>query len=206
MNDRELDNLLFLRSLYMTAPTRWYHGHEDEIRQLITNGVSASVIATQFPGCPSRNAVIGLAHHREWAFKTRPKNLVPKQRARHPSERVVVRKRRASDPPAANDLPKFDVRSTESAPYSEVQPRFSFATVPMTELTGHQCRWIDGEPVHDAPCCGAPTDDWWVVTPFCPAHDTMAYNNPQTRAQRAENTRAWALKVRLNQRAARANT
>lgn len=36
----------------------------------------------------------------------------------------------------------------------------------------NECAWIEGEPVHDAPCCGRPVK---VGESFCPFHRRLVY-------------------------------
>lgn len=160
------------------APPRvaWYAGREEEIRGMIEAGASTAVIAASVPGCPSRSAVIGLAHRRGWEFVVRRGDEFRKRRPAPP--RAPRGTLPPADPPAA-DVPNMSLSLSAPLPAS-TSPLFGGAPplvesllTPFCDLTPATCRWMDGSPSHDAPCCGRGTEGSHAF--FCSEHEAAAY-------------------------------
>jgi len=166
----------------------WTEERIERLKELWTEGLSASQIAAELGADVSRNAVIskanrlGLTHGGAKAASTpRPRKPRPLDPARtgEPSSQneqtpasLPTKPEAANEPPAAPPAP-LPLRDEAAAPQSQ--------GVTIMELREGMCRWPLGDPTTPAfRFCGARASEG---LPYCPHHAQIAYQ-PATERKR----------------------
>jgi GcrA cell cycle regulator len=143
----------------------WTEERVEQLKQLWTEGLSASQIARQLGGV-TRNAVIGKVHRLGLAGRATPARA---ERPRIPTVRRMVRPRPLQ---------------VVQAPIIEADPVVDENGNKTTVLTvsDRMCKWPIGDPsTNEFHFCGHPPK---VGSPYCEAHSVKAFQPAQGRRDR----------------------
>ncbi|AJY45697.1 GcrA family cell cycle regulator [Martelella endophytica] len=184
----------------------WTDERVEKLKQLWSEGLSASQIATQLGGV-SRNAVIGKVHRLALpgraksgtpatASATRPtnRNTTP-PRAPNFASRAAGRTQPSAPPPQATPsaprtagataLKQETVIEAEAAPAPQAKAGVVvpiMRKIALTELTERTCKWPVGDPTaDDFFFCGCESPE---NSPYCSYHAKLAYQ-PVSERRRA---------------------
>lgn len=143
----------------------WTDERVEQLKQLWSDGLSASQIARQLGGV-TRNAVIGKVHRLGLAGRATP--------ARTERPRMQVARRPARPRPA----PVIQAPIIEKEPLIDDQGR---KTTVLT-INDRMCKWPIGDPsTADFHFCGHPPKS---SSPYCDAHSVKAFQPAQSRRDR----------------------
>ncbi len=143
----------------------WTDERVEQLKQLWTDGLSASQIARQLGGV-TRNAVIGKVHRLGLAGRATP--------ARTERPRMQIARRPARPRPA----PIMQAPIVEKEPLVDDQGR---KTTVLT-INDRMCKWPIGDPsTQDFHFCGHPPK---ASSPYCEAHSVKAFQPTQSRRDR----------------------
>jgi len=143
----------------------WTDERVEQLKQLWTDGLSASQIARQLGGV-TRNAVIGKVHRLGLAGRATP--------ARTERPRIQVARRPTRPRPA----PMIQAPIIEKEPLVDEQGR---KTTVLT-INDRMCKWPIGDPsTQDFHFCGHPPK---AGSPYCEAHCVKAFQPSQSRRDR----------------------
>ncbi len=176
----------------------WTDERVEQLRQLWTEGKSASHIANLLGHGLTRNAVIGKVHRLGLAGRAKaPVSAPARPRASSPHSGAhrSATPRAASAPPrvvrGATALAIAPLAETEAEPEiheSVVLPMSLRVTI--VELKEAMCRWPLGDPTSpDFRYCGSPA----VNGPYCAHHSRLAYQPVQDRRRERDRQRRLAL-------------
>jgi GcrA cell cycle regulator len=143
----------------------WTDERVEQLKQLWSDGLSASQIARQLGGV-TRNAVIGKVHRLGLAGRATP--------ARTERPRIQVARRQTRPRPA----PIIHVPIVEKDPIVDDQGR---KTTVLT-INDRMCKWPIGDPsTSEFHFCGHPPKS---SSPYCDAHSVKAFQPAQSRRDR----------------------
>lgn len=143
----------------------WTDERVEQLKQLWTDGLSASQIARQLGGV-TRNAVIGKVHRLGLAGRATP--------ARTERPRIQVARRPTRPRPAA----VIQAPIVERDPVIDDQGRL---TTVLT-INDRMCKWPIGDPsTSEFHFCGHPPKS---ASPYCDAHSVKAFQPAQGRRDR----------------------
>ena len=159
----------------------WTDERVEKLKQLWSDGLSASQIAAQLGGI-SRNAVIGKVHRLNLPGRaksggssaSRSKRTTTAQRssfsARAASPRPVMRTSGATALKA--DIVADAVRNLDTRPIEDVVVPI-YKKLELTELTERTCKWPVGDPLQeDFYFCGSDCEE---SGPYCTYHSKLAF-------------------------------
>jgi GcrA cell cycle regulator len=165
------------------AGLTWTEERTERLKELWTEGLSASQIAAELGQDVSRNAVLGKAHRLGLAQgeSKRANSPRPCQPARPPDQPVPA------EPPPQNNLDLVPMTPNRPSAKAAELPLREGAIVPqpegvtIMELREGVCRWPLGDPTTpEFRYCGARAAE---CLPYCAQHAQMAYQ-PATERKR----------------------
>lgn len=143
---------------------RWTPERDEQLHKLASESLTAEKIAAALGRDFTRNMVIGRANRigaSLGAVRARPGKRRPPPQPSKPTRRAPEKPAQRQKPslapvslspaPAAPEPPVAAVEPLPSEPQADNRVTIADLRMPIS-----QCRWIDGEPTHDAVYCGAP--------------------------------------------------